>query len=177
MVILTAVILAAGCTDEAPQGPPGPAPPADTVRPGQVLQLTSDVTGDGQLGGNLVSGTIDTITFTVGLVPGAKPVNMENVTIIYADAVRTETLVPVQGFRGDPPDGSWGILNVIHEVGNPNNRLEDNEQFVIRVNPRAPLVPRQLMTISVKAPTGTPLTFRRVSPPTIVEFNNSLMPV
>jgi archaellin len=176
MVILTGAIFAACCTEDVPPGP-GPVPPADPIRPGQVLQSIGEVTGNGRLGGNLVSGTIDTITFTVGLVPGAKAVNMENISIVYADAVRTETIVPVQGFRGDPPDGAWGILSVVNEVGNPNNRLEDQEQFVIRINPRAPLVPRQLMTISVKTPTGTPLTIRRVSPATIMEENNILMPV
>jgi archaellin len=176
MVILAASILAAGCTDEGATGP-GPAVPGDPVKPGQVLQVTGDVTGDGQLGGNLVSGTIDTITFTVGLVPGAKSVNMENISIVYADAVRTETLVPVAGFRGDPPDGSWGIMTVMNEAGKPNNRLEDQEQFVIRINPKAPLVPRQLMTISIKAPTGSPITIRRVAPPTIMKENNLLLPV
>ena len=55
------------------------------VQPGQVLNVFGDVTGDG-----IPRGTIDTITFTVGLVPGEKSVNMENVTIVYADAIRTE---------------------------------------------------------------------------------------
>jgi hypothetical protein len=176
IVILTLAILAAGCTDEVPQGPP-PALPGDPIKPGQVLQVFGDVTGQGQLGGNLVSGTIDTITFTIGLAPGAKMINMENVSIVYADAVRTETIIPVQGFRGDPPDSAWGILSVENEIGNPNNRLEDQERFIIRVNPKAPLVPRQLMTISIKTPTGTPLTIRRLSPSTILKEGNILQPV
>jgi archaellin len=176
MVILTTFLFSAGCTDEGVAGQ-GPGIPPDAVKPGQVLQVMGEVTGEGQLGGTLVSGTIDTITFTIGLAPGAKSVNMENVSIVYADAIRTETLVPVEGFRGDPPDGAWGIMHVINEIGKPNNRLEDQEQFVIRINPRAPLVPRQLITISVKTPAGIPLTIRRVSPPTIMRENNILAPV
>lgn len=175
-VILMACLLAAGCTDEGSTAP-GPAPPGAALRPGQVLQAFGDVTGEGQLGSNLVSGTIDTITFTMGLAPGAKSINMENISIVYADAIRTETLVPVDGYRGDPPQGSWGLLSVINEIGRPNNRLEDQEQFVIRINPKAPLVPRQLMTISIKGPTGTPLTIRRVSPSTITKDDNILSPV
>jgi hypothetical protein len=177
VMIVIVTVFVTGCTDEENPTGPGPVPPGDPIRPGQVLQVTGDVTGGGTLGGNLVSGTIDTITFPVGLVAGSKSVNMENVTIVYADAIRTETLVPVQGFRGDPPDGAWGILSVIDEVGNPNNRLEDQEQFVIRINPKAPLVPRQLATISVKTPTGTPLTIRRIAPPTIMKEDNLLLPI
>jgi len=60
------------------------------------------VTGDG-----IPRGTIDTITFTIGLVPGENSVNVENISIVYADAIRTESLIPVEGFYGDPPQGSW----------------------------------------------------------------------
>ncbi len=168
--ILIAAILAAGCTDE---GPPGQPPNAiSPIQPGQILYTMGEVTGDG-----IVGGTIDTITFTIGLAPGEKPVNMENISIVYADAIRTETLVPVKGYRGDPPEGGWGIVNVVNEIGNPNNRLEDKEQFVIRIDPKAPLVPRQFISIVVKTPYGTPLTIRRVSPPTIIKENNILAPL
>ena len=170
MVILIAAVLAAGCTDE---GKPGPAfPVVDAVLPGQVLVNIGNVTGNG-----IPGGTIDTITFTIGLVPGEKSVNTENISIVYADAIRTESLIPVESFRGDPPKGYWGILEVQNEVGNPNNRLEYEERFVIRLNPKAPLVPRQFITIIVKPPSGTSLTIRRVSPPTITKENNILNPI
>ena len=106
-------------------------PEADAVLPGQVLVNTGDVTGNG-----IPRGTIDTITFTIGLVPGEKSVSLENISVVYADAIRTESLIPVEGFRGDPPQGSWGILDVQNEVGSPNNRLEFEERLVIRINPR-----------------------------------------
>lgn len=170
MVILSVAVLAAGCTDEEI---PGPAlPGADAVLPGQVLVTIGNVTGDG-----IPRGTIDTITFTVGLAPGEKSVNLENISIVYADAIRTESLIPIEGFRGDPPQGSWGILEVQNEAGSPNNRLEFEERLVIRINPKAPLVPRQFITIIIKPPSGTPLTIRRVSPPTIVKENNILTPM
>jgi len=170
MVILIAGVLAAGCTDEES---PGLEPPSGSaVLPGQVLVNIGDVTGDG-----IPQGTIDTITFTIGLVPGEKTVNMENISIVYADAVRSESLIPVVGFRTDPPQGYWGILEVQNEVGNTNNRLEYEERFVIRINPRAPLVPQQFITIIVKPPSGTPLTIRRISPPTIIKENNILFPI
>ena len=167
--MLIAAVLIAGCTDEEP---PGSAPDAVNFQPGQVLYTTGEVTGDG-----IAGGTIDTITFTVGLAPGEKPVNMENLSIVYADAIRTETLVPVNGYRGDPPAGSWGIMQVTNEIGKPNNRLEDKELLVIRINPKAPLVPRQLISIVVKPPSGPPLTLRRVSPPSILKENNILGPL
>lgn len=171
IVILIVAVLAAACTGEETPAPP-PEPGWGPVQPGQVMNIYGDVTGDG-----IPRGTIDTITFTVGLVPGAKQVNMENITVVYADAIRTESLVPVVGFRGDPPLGSWGILEVQDEVGAPNNRLEYEEKFKIRINPKAPLVPRQLITIIVKPPAGTSLTIRRVSPPTIIKENNILPPM
>jgi archaellin len=148
-------------------GPVFPAP--DAVLPGQVMRVIGNVTGNG-----IPRGTIDTLTFTVGLVPGQKPVSMENISIIYADAVRTESLIPVKSFRGDPMQGYWGILEVQNEIGNPNNRLEYEELFVIRINPKAPLVPRQFVTIIIKPPSGTSLTIRRVSPPSIIKENNIL---
>jgi hypothetical protein len=170
MVFLIVAVLAAGCTDE---DIPVPAlPEADAVLPGQVLVTIGNVTGNG-----IPRGTIDTITFTVGLVPGEKSVNLENISIVYADAIRTESLVPVEGFRGDPPQGSWGILEVQNEIGSPNDRLEFEERLVIRINPKAPLVPRQFITIIIKPPSGTALTIRRVSPPTIVKENNILSPM
>ncbi len=170
MVILIAAVLAAGCTDEES---PGMEPSSGSaVLPGQVLVNIGDVTGDG-----IPQGTIDTITFTIGLAPGEKTVNMENISVVYADAVRSESLIPVEGFRTDPPQGYWGILEVQNEVGNTNNRLEYEERFVIRINPRAPLVPQQFITIIVKPPSGPPLTIRRISPPTIIKENNILIPI
>jgi len=170
MVILSVAVLSTGCTDEEIPGPV--LPEADAVLPGQVLVTIGNVTGNG-----IPRGTIDSITFTVGLVPGEKSVNLENISIVYADAIRTESLIPVEGFRGDPPQGSWGILEVQNEAGSPNNRLEFEERLVIRINPKAPLVPRQFVTIIIKPPSGTPLTLRRVSPPTIVKENNILTPM
>ncbi|MDO9324496.1 MAG: hypothetical protein Q7T80_06010 [Methanoregula sp.] len=169
MGMLIAAVLAAGCTDE---GTSGPVPEAvNSIQPGQVLYTIGDVTGDG-----IAGGTIDTITFTLGLAPGEKPVNIENLSIVYADAIRTETLVLMNGSRGDPPAGAWGIMKVTDEIGKPNNRLEDKELFVIRINPKAPLVPRQFISIAVKPPSGPTLTIRRISPSSIIKENNILVP-
>jgi hypothetical protein len=100
---------------------------------------------------------------------------MEQLAIVYADAIRTETLRPVDGYYGDPPKGFWSIVRVENEVGGPNNRLDNEELFVIRINPKAPLVPRQIITIEIKIPNGHPLTVRRVAPSTI-QAENILLP-
>jgi hypothetical protein len=100
IVIIVAAVFAVGCAEEENSGPL--APTADAILPGQVLMNTGNVTGNG-----IPCGTIDTITFTVGLVPGEKSVNLEQISFIYADAIRTEGLVPIEGFYGDPPQGSW----------------------------------------------------------------------
>jgi len=167
---LVVVILTAGCTDSTPPGPPltlSTIPvPHGTVQPGQLLQVLGEVSGRG-----IPGGTIDNITLTVGLTDTHASVNMEQLTIVYADAVRTETLRPVDGYHGDPPKGFWSIIHIENEVGNPNNRLDNEERFVIRINPTAPLVPRQMITIDVKPPTGRSLTVRRVAPPTILADN------
>jgi flagellin FlaB len=169
MIILFVTVLAVGCTDEESQIPEFPV--TDAPLPGQVVVIIGDVTGDG-----IPMGTIDTIRFTVGLAAGEKSVPLENLSIVYADAIRTETLIPVEGLRGNPPPGYWGILEIKNEIGNPNNRLEFEEQVVIRINPKAPLVPRQFITIIIRPPTGTALTIRRVSPPSIQE-TNLLLPI
>jgi archaellin len=164
MVILFATVLAAGCTDE--ETPLLVPPSLGPVLPGQVMANFGDVTGNG-----IPRGTIDTITFTIGLVPGERSVDIENISIVYADAIRSESLKPVEDFRGDPPQGYWGILEVQGEVGSPNNRLEYEERYVIRINPKAPVGPLQFITIIIKAPSGNSLTIRRVSPSTIQENN------
>jgi archaellin len=143
-------------------------------QPGVLLQTIGDVTGQGIILQGVPRGTIDTITFTIGLAPGAKTIDLNNLTIIYADVVRTEILTPVEGYRGDPPPGYWGIINTVHGMGNPNMRLEFDEQFVIRINPKAPVVPNQVITISVKPEEGKPLVIRRVAPSTIYENDNIL---
>ena len=179
-IFLTSVfillILAAGCTGSSPENPPPPTlstlpVPYGSEQPGQVLQVYGDVTGVG-----IPGGTIDTITFSVGLLDVHNSVDMEQLSIVYADAIRTETLHPVNGYHDDPPKGYWGIIRVENEVGGPNNRLDNEERFIIRINPTAPLVPRQMITIDVKPPGSRSLTIRRVAPPTILA-DNILLPL
>ncbi|HWS22112.1 MAG TPA: hypothetical protein VN227_05695 [Methanoregula sp.] len=168
-IVLILLFLTAGCSDTSTDVTPLPAMstlPVPGNHPQEILQSFGDVTGLG-----IPGGTIDTITFTVGLIDSHKSVDMEQIAIFYADAIRTETLRPVEGFHGDPPKGFWGIIRVENEVGSPNNRLDNEERFVIRINPKAPLVPRQIMTIEIKPPTGHSLTIRRVAPQAIQEDN------
>jgi len=170
--LLIAAALFAGCTDD--EGlPPTDSVSVEPVLPGQELVLAGDVTGNG-----LAKGALDTIDITIALAPGAKPVDMEKISIVYADTIKTETLIPVEGYRGDPPQGCWGILNVINEVGNSsNNRLEDKEQFVIRLNPRSYLPAKRMAIIVVRPPSGAiPLTIRRFAPPEIAADGNLLTP-
>jgi len=101
---------------------------------------------------------------------------MEHLAIVYADAIRTETLRPADGFHGNPPKGYWSIARVENEVGSPNNRLDYEEQFTITINPKAPLVPGQFISLNIKAPDGRSLSIRRVAPPTI-KTDNILIPL
>jgi len=173
-IVLIIIILTAGCTDTSADVPPLPTMitlPVRSNNPQEILQSFGEVTGQG-----IPGGTIDTITFKVGLIDNYKSVNMENLTVIYADAIKTESLRPVEGYRGDPPKGFWSITSVENEVGDPNNRLDNEEQFVIHINPKAPLVPRQIITLEIKPPNGHTLTIRRVAPSTIQEDNILLPP-
>jgi hypothetical protein len=166
-IVLILLILTAGCSDTSTEAPP--LPTLSTL-PVPILQIFGDVTGLG-----IPGGTIDIITLTVGLIDSHKSVDMEQLAIVYADAIRTETLRPVEGYYGDPPKGFWSITRVENEVGGPNNRLDNEERFVIRINPKAPLVPRQIITIEIKPPNGHALSIRRVAPPTI-QADNILLP-
>lgn len=166
-VILIVMVCATACTYEETSGLALEA--RSPAKPGQVMVAIGEVTGSG-----IPGGWIDNITFKVGLAPGAKSVNMQNVSIVYADAVRTETLIPIVGLRGYPLQGSWGVIEVKNEESTPNNRLEYDEEFVIQINPKAPLVPRQFIMIVVEPPSGTFLTLRRIAPPTILGGNNIL---
>jgi len=174
--IITIVVITAGCIDNSEDRPPSPTLSTLPVPQGNLqniplLQSFGDVTGQG-----IPGGTIDMITFSVGLLNTSKSVDMEQLAIVYADAIRTETLYPVEGFHGDPPKGFWSIIRVENEIGNPNNRMDNEERFVIRINPKAPLVPRQVITIDIKPQNGRSLTIRRVAPPTILA-DNILLPL
>ena len=174
-IVLILLILTAGCTDTSTEGVPLPTMstlpvPGSNPQEIPILQSFGDVTGQG-----IPGGTIDIIMVTVGLTESHKSVDMEQLAIVYADAIRTETLLPVDGYHGDPPKGFWSITNVENEVGDPNNRLENEERFVIRINPKAPLVPRQIITIEITPPGSHSLTIRRVAPPTI-QADNILLP-
>jgi hypothetical protein len=171
-IVLVSGVLATGCLGEDPSIPvPVAMRSQANLQPGQVLQVFGDVTGLG-----IPRGTVDTITFTIGLTPDVKTMDMEKLAIVYADAIRTETISPMEGFRGNPPPGTWGILSVQNEVGNPNNRIEYEEHFVIRVNPKAPIVPNQVITILLKPPTGNPSSIRRITPTTVMA-ENLLLPI
>jgi hypothetical protein len=167
---LILLILAAGCTDSSTDTPIPTLStlpvPHGTVLPDQALQVFGDVTGQG-----IPGGTIDTITFTVGLIDVHNSVDMEQLSIVYADAHDTETLHPVKGYHDNPPKGYWGIIRVENEVGSPNDRLDNEERFVIRINPTRPLVTGQIITIDIKPPGRRSLTIRKVAPPTILADN------
>lgn len=171
-ITLIACVITAGCTDEEP---PAPAPVGGSPpQPGVLLQVFGNVTGQGVILQGVPRGTIDTITFTIGLVPGVKTLELDNMTIAYADAVRSEILTPVKGYRGSPPQGYWGVVDSVNELGLPNMRLDYEERLVIRINPKAPVVSDQVVTISVKPPEGKPLVMRVVAPSEILESENTL---
>lgn len=171
VTLLVAAVFLAGCTGED-LSPIAETLSAEPPLPGQALVLVGDVTGDG-----LAGGTIDTLDITVSLVPGSRPIDMEKISIIYADTIKTESLIPVEGYWGNPPMGCWGILNVVDQVGDQNNRIEDKEQFVIRLNPRAYLPAKRMVVIVVRAPAvTTPLTIRRFAPAEIAAQGNILTP-
>lgn len=159
-----------GCISENTPAPVGGSIP----QPDVLIQNIGDVTGQGVILQGVPRGTIDTMTFTIGLAPGIRTIDLNNMTVVYTDAVRTETFTPVEGYRGNPPPGYWGIIDTLNEVGDPNMRLDFEEQFVIRINPKAAVVPNQVITISVKPTEGKPLVIRRFTPSTIVESDNIL---
>jgi len=168
--ILIALVLATGCTDDDASTIPPPQSSMDAILPGQSLVITGDVTGDG-----IAGGTIDTITVTVSIAPDKTTVDMEKIAVYYADMIKTETLTPVAGFRGEPGQGEWAIVDVKDEVGNSNNRLEDREGFVLRINPKTYLPANRIVTIVIRAPGDiNPLTIRRIAPPTILAQGNIL---
>jgi archaellin len=156
---------------------PAPVPAGESIRqPGVLIQTIGDVTGQGVVPQGVPHSIIDTVTFTIGLAPDVRSVDLNNMTIVYADAVRSEILTPIEGYRGTPPPGCWGIIDTHNEVGNPNMRLEFNEQFVMRINPKAPVVPNQVITISVKPNEGKPMILRCMAPSPIIE-NDNILPV
>ena len=173
--LLTLAVLLAGCTGTAAQAPL-PTQPV-SFQPGQVLQAIGDVTGNGFMPAGVPRGTIDTVTFTIGLVPGIKSVNLDNLTVIYADAVHTLTLTPVDGLTGMPGKGQWGITGFKNQPGKPNHRLDYEKQATIAVSLKDYIVPGELFKIIVKPAEGPALTIIRVAPQPIVAGVNVLRQV
>jgi archaellin len=173
-VLVAAFILSAGCTGTEAPRVAVPAP-MGAIQPGQVLQSFGDVTAQGIMPPGVPRVVIDTISFTIGITPGSKSVDIGNITIIYADAVRTQSLTSIDKLRGEPPKGAWGLLSVANEVGKQNDRLEYGERATIRISPPAAILPNQLITIVVKPKEGSPLTIRRIIPATVTQGDNVLI--
>lgn len=172
-VLMILGIISAGCISGDEPSPPVPVG-GNSAGPGVMLQIIGNVTGQGVILQGVPRGTVDTLTFTIGLAPGFNTLDLSKMTIVYADAVRTEILSPVDGYRGNPPQGYWGITGIIKELGDPNLRMDYDEQATIRINPKAPVVPNQVITVSVKPAQGKPLVFRRVVPSSVTESDNIL---
>jgi archaellin len=170
---IVACVILAGCTDDEPAAPPETVS-GGASSPGSLIMAVGNITGQGVILQGVPRGTIDTITFTVGLAPGTKSLDLNGTTIAYADSVRTEILTPVEGYFGTPPPGSWGVIDTVNQLGLQNLRLDYDEQFVIRINPKAPVIADQLFTVSVKPPEGRPLLIRLIAPPDIGEQDNIL---
>ena len=170
--LLVLCISSTGCISE---DTPAPVGRGGIPQEGVLLQTIGDVIGQGVILEGVPRGTIDTITVTIGLAPGIQTLDLDNLTIVYADAVRTELFMPVEGYRGNPPPGYWGIIAVVNELGFPNMRLDFEEQFVIRINPKAPIVPNQIVTISLKPVDSKPLVLRHIAPSPVYENENILM--
>src|SRR5512136_747538 len=93
--------LSSGCISD---DNPAPVPAGERIRqPGVLIQTIGDITGQGVILQGVPHGTIDTVTFTIGLAPDARTADLNNMTVVYADAVRSEILTPVKGYRGTPP--------------------------------------------------------------------------
>jgi archaellin len=173
-VLVAAFILSAGCTGTETARVAAPAP-MGAIQPGQVLQSFGDVTGQGVMLQGVPRVVIDTITFTIGITPGSRSVDLGNITVIYADAVRSQSLTSIDKIRGEPPKGSWGLLSIANEVGKPNDRLEYGERATIRISPAAAILPNQLITIVVKPKDGPSVTIRRIIPATVTQGDNVLI--
>jgi len=158
--VLSTACISEDIPENAPVG-------VNTAQAGVLIQNIGDITGQGVILEGVPRGTIDTVTFTVGLAQGVKSIDLNNMTIVYTDAVRTETFSPVEGYRGNPHPGYWGIIDTINPVGDPNLRLEYEEQVTLRINPKAAVVPNQVITISIKPREGKPLILRHIAPTTI----------
>src|SRR5208337_1338629 len=85
-LLIITFIFTAGCTITGTQG--SQTAQASAFPPGQILQSIGDVTGQGLIPPGVPRVVINTVTFTIGLTPGTKSVDLDNLTIIYADAVK-----------------------------------------------------------------------------------------
>lgn len=176
-LVLAFCIISTGCTDEDTP-PPTPAPVGGGgAQPGALIQTFGNITGQGVILQGVPRGTIDTVTFTLGLVQGTKTVDLNGTTIAYADAERTEILTPVAGYFGNPPPGSWGIIDTVSQLGERNMKMDYEERFVIRTNPKIPITSEEVFTISVRPPQGRPLLIRLAAPAEIGEQDNILRPL
>jgi len=172
--LLAAAIVMAGCAGTASQAVTATVTPA--FAPGQLLQLAGDVTGNGFMPPGVPRGTIDTVTFAISVVPGVRGINLDNLTVIYADAIRTTTLTPVKGLNGTPEPGQWGITGFINPYGPATHRLDLDKQAIITVSLKNYIVPNQLFRLVVKPAEGQALTITRVAPGRIVAGVNILEP-
>jgi archaeal flagellin FlaB len=109
------------------------------------------------------SAGIDEIRFTIGLAPGALPVDLTKMKIVFS----TPSTTPILLTQGTTATSS--IFTTVQGVSHVNS-MNANEQVEISFK-TAPVTANTRMNIELRPPAGAALPFRKTAPQTISKAN------
>jgi len=108
--------------------------------------------------------TITNVTFVIGLAPGASPVDLTGMKIVFS----TPNTAPVILTRG-PGVGTASLTTFNTSIGNANAvSMNPNDQVEIKFATAA-VTPNTKMTIELRPSVGAALPFSKTAPATITK--------
>ena len=125
------------------------------------IQMIGNVYG---LASNPSAG-ISEIRFTIGLAPGALPIDLTKMKIVFA----TPSIGPIILTQGGTASTSI-FTTKLNGAGNAINSMNANEQIEISFK-TAPLKPNTKLNIELRPSVGAALPFSKTSPSTIAAVN------
>lgn len=128
------------------------------------LKVMGDVSGLDTDGG----AAVDTIRFTIGLVPGGSPVNFSRVQIIFATRDGVEILNNTSPITSETTTaGNWTISDGAFD----DPVLEGNDTFTLCVMPSTAMPANQQFNLEIRPSVGGSSNLKRTVPATIHAVN------
>jgi archaellin len=107
------------------------------------------------------------LNFTIGLAAGADEIDIDRISLVYANASYRDDLYETSNWSQSPPAGYWTVISFRN--GDTDGLLEPGEQIDVGVQLRSGhyIVMNDPFTVEVSPGTGSTLTIKRKGPASV----------